>query len=328
MPTRKTAAKRTRPTIARRACGPTPPSRSDQEPPSSGPPTRRRGGRPPPAAATAGGRDHVRLLVGAVVVGAASSSSSSSAAVASASAAAVRQRRRRVGLGRRRSSASSTASGSSSRGSSSGGWPGRGRPPLAVAWRSLSSRRKSSKRSRMTVMLRGAPAGRPRRSGLRAGGRPPRLVGTPPARRRPACSASSRRPAPAPSERPAGRRAGRVHGCAASTGGTGRRSRSCCRPPSSRTKPESPPETSWPSRTCGGSGGGPAAGAISRQSTIPSSSATHRTASHQPSISVGRSRPARRRRSPRTTSCSRTYDAAGGGSRGIGDRIRGPGPAA
>jgi len=114
---------------------------------------------------------------------------------------------------------------------------------------------------------------------------------------------------------------GADQGWSGSSGGAGSRRRTCWRPASSRTKPDSPPERSGPSRASGGSGGGPAAGAAARQATIPSASATQRTASHQPSISVGRSMPARQRRSPSTTSCSRMYEGPGGERRVIAGRI-------
>ncbi len=63
-------------------------------------------------------------------------------------------------------------------------------------------------------------------------------------------------------------------------------------------------------------GGGPAAGATSRNGMTPSSSTTHRRVSHQPSgASDGRAIPARYVRSPMRTSCSRRNDGPGGGSR-------------
>ena len=71
-----------------------------------------------------------------------------------------------------------------------------------------------------------------------------------------------------------------------------------------------------PSRPSGGSGGGPAAGATSRKLTTPSSSATHRTASHQPS-GARTGGPCRRgasgRRCGRGARAGTTGRAAGGG---------------
>ena len=81
--------------------------------------------------------------------------------------------------------------------------------------------------------------------------------------------------------------------------GDRRRGASASRPSSSRISPDSAPAIAGPRRPSGGSGGGPAAGATSRKLTTPSSSATHRTASHQPSgASDGRPIPARSVRSP------------------------------